>query len=182
VVGASNVVSDEPPKQIPVSSGYWWLAFSWDNYSLACYTCNETFKRNLFPVVEPRLPFQEGVEHQERALLIHPATSFNVKDHFSWTIGGIMEAVSDEGRATIITCGLNRKDLIDLRAKVVSDTLTAIQDLRHAIEIKNKADQRKEHAKLAALGHRKSEFTSMVRWFFEKYFRMTWADVPGFPE
>jgi len=180
--GEPPLVSDVPPKQIDVSVGYWWKAFSWDNYSLACDPCNMTFKRNLFPVVEPRLPFQEGVEGQEQALLIDPSTNFNVADHFEWMDDGIMEAVSEQGKATIITCGLNRKDLLNLRAKVASDTLQAIRAWRVAIEVGNKEAQRREHAKLAALGDRQSEFTSMVRWLFAKYFRIAWSQVPGFPE
>lgn len=180
--GDPPLVTDEPPKQIDVSVGYWWRAFSWDNYSLACDPCNMTFKRNLFPVVEPRLPFQEGVEGQERPLLLDPASNFIVKDHFAWTDDGIMEAVSDQGKSTIITCGLNRKDLLNLRAKVAIDVLRAIQALRFAIEIENKSAQREARAKLATLGHWQSEFTSMVRWFFEKYFRVAWTQVFNSPK
>lgn len=175
--GDPPLVSDEPPKQIDVSPGYWWLAFTWNNYSLACYSCNQTFKRNLFPVVEPRLPFQEGVEVQEEPLLLDPATNFNVADHFSWTDDGIMEPISNQGRATIITCGLNRKDLLNVRLKVASDTLQAIQALRVAVEIGNRSEQRRERKKLQELGDRHSEFTSMVRWLFEKYFRIAWTQV-----
>lgn len=179
--GNPPLISDEPPKQIPVSTGYWWLAFTWDNYSLACYSCNTAFKRNLFPMVEPRLPFQEGVEGQEKPLLIDPASSFQVRDHFHWYDDGIMDGVSDEGRATIITCGLNRNDLLDLRAKVARKTLREVRAFQVASEMGRKDDLRAARDELARLGDRQSEFTSMVRSLFEKYIGIDWSKVKGFP-
>lgn len=31
-------------------SSYWWLAYCYDNYLVACQLCNQKFKRNAFPV------------------------------------------------------------------------------------------------------------------------------------
>ncbi len=30
--------------------GYYWLAYDWDNLFLACQKCNQTFKKNYFPI------------------------------------------------------------------------------------------------------------------------------------
>ena len=33
--------------------GYYWLAYEWSNLLLACSSCNQRFKRNLFPLADP---------------------------------------------------------------------------------------------------------------------------------
>ena len=30
--------------------GYWWLAYDWHNYWASCQICNQTHKKNLFPL------------------------------------------------------------------------------------------------------------------------------------
>jgi hypothetical protein len=97
--GSPPLVSDVPPDQVPVSGGYWWLAFDWNNYSLACGPCNQGWKRNLFPVRGPRAPYREDMEAHEAALLVDPMSSFRTADHFSWDKLGIMNAASDRGEA-----------------------------------------------------------------------------------
>jgi len=32
--------------------GYWWLAYYWQNYLLACKLCNQAYKKNRFPLVD----------------------------------------------------------------------------------------------------------------------------------
>jgi hypothetical protein len=34
---------------------YWWLAFTYDNYTFSCQICNQTFKKAKFPVSGKRL-------------------------------------------------------------------------------------------------------------------------------
>ena len=34
--------------------GYYWLAYEWDNLFLACQICNQVFKKNLFPLANPK--------------------------------------------------------------------------------------------------------------------------------
>ena len=33
--------------------GYYWLAYEWSNLLFCCQICNQRFKRNLFPLVDP---------------------------------------------------------------------------------------------------------------------------------
>jgi hypothetical protein len=33
--------------------GYFWLAYVWANLFLACQLCNQSFKKNLFPLADP---------------------------------------------------------------------------------------------------------------------------------
>lgn len=56
-------------------TGYWWLAYSFDNYLLCCRRCNEHIKREQFPVrgnarADDRDDDPEAHEHR---LLIDPA-------------------------------------------------------------------------------------------------------------
>lgn len=39
-------VKDEPEHR-----GYWWLAYLWDNYFIACKSCNQEYKKSNFPLL-----------------------------------------------------------------------------------------------------------------------------------
>jgi hypothetical protein len=173
--GSPPLVSNEPPRQVPVSSGYWWLAFDWNNYSLACDPCNQRWKRNLFPVRGSRAPYGEGMEAQEIALLVNPMSSFRTADHFSWTDLGIMNAESDRGEATIITCGLNRADLVALRARTARNVCDEIERLRRMLRSREAIGRHLQV--LRELCAPASEFAGMNRWWVERKSGWTWDDL-----
>jgi uncharacterized protein (TIGR02646 family) len=55
--------------------GYYWLAYEWDNLFLACQICNQVFKKNLFPLADPK---ERATSHRKRLsreepLLINPS-------------------------------------------------------------------------------------------------------------
>jgi hypothetical protein len=170
--GSPRLESDVPPKQVPVSGGYWWLAFDWNNYSLACGPCNQGWKRNLFPVRGPRVPYGEGMEAHEVALLLDPMSSFRTTDHFSWTELGIMNAESDRGEATIITCGLNRSLLVALRKRTAQTVLQEIGTLWRAR--RNPAARVRHLRALRELCAPESQFAGMNRWWVERTTGKTW--------
>jgi hypothetical protein len=173
--GSPPLVSDVPPEQVPVSGGYWWLAFDWNNYSLACGPCNQGWKRNLFPVRGARAPYGQGMEEHEAALLLDPMSSFRTADHFSWDKLGIMDAVSDRGEATIITCGLNRSPLVALREKTARNVLQEISRLRRA---RRSRDISLRHLQaLRELCDPASQFSGMNRWWVERTIGKTWDDL-----
>lgn len=176
--GSPPSISDTPPKQVRCSDGYWWLAFSWTNFSLACRTCNQHWKRSLFPVRHPRHACSEGVEYVEEPLLLDPASKFVTREHFRWDVlSGIIEGVSDEGRATIITCGLNRAGLRSLRSKAALDTRTATKAFLRAWGLGSKARAADPRARLIALTSDAEEFTSMRRWIVEQTFGVPWEEL-----
>jgi hypothetical protein len=179
--GAPPFISDEPPREVDVGPGYWWLAFQWSNYSLSCGTCNRGWKRNLFPVAPPRLACMEGVEATERPLLLAPGSTFHTRDHFRWTVDGVMAPCSEEGYATIVTCGLNRKELTVLRGKVALKTSRSLDDFLHAFRLDRKTEARRAWQALGELGSRSAEFTSMVRWLVEERMRRSWNELPDMP-
>lgn len=179
--GDPPYVSDEPPKEIDVGPGYWWLAFDWRNYSLACKPCNQGWKRNLFPMLHREGTCIEGVEQRELPLLLDPASDFRPRDHFRWTVDGIIEPVSHEGRATIITMGLNRRELLVRREKVARDTEHALTRLRRALRDGDGRIRQEALGELARLGSRSAEFTSMVRWLVEDGLDCEWDQLDGMP-
>jgi len=58
-----------------IPPGYYWLAYDWENLLFSCPACNQTYKRNLFPL---RDAAQRALSHLnslalEDALLINPS-------------------------------------------------------------------------------------------------------------
>src|SRR5574341_1705351 len=80
-------VSGRKPKQLSVT-GYWWLAYQWENYVLSCNICNRQWKRAIFPVAEvPRaLPPRPDIE--ETPLLLHPFRGPAPREHLEFGRGG----------------------------------------------------------------------------------------------
>jgi len=179
--GNPPIVSDTPPGEHEVGPGYWWLAFDWNNYSLACRTCNQGWKRNLFPVAAPRPTCIEGVESAEKPLLLDPGSSFRTRDHFRWTNDGIVEDVSPEGYATIVTFGLNRRELTVRRGKVALDALRALDRFYDGWRSNDRQRYTEAYDTLGALGERSREFTSMVRWLVEEGFGCSWDELDRMP-
>lgn len=183
--GSPDIFSDVPPAQTIISEhGYWWLAFDWNNYSLACKTCNETWKRSLFPVRLPRKTCVEGVETEEEPLLIDPASAFRSGEHFRWDwSSGIVQPLSEQAEATIITCGLNREELRDAREKVAHDivgvALAFLQELERCGS-RGSHEERMLLRKLHEFGEETEEFTSMARWLIEQETDIPWTEIDGY--
>lgn len=97
--------------------GYYWLAYEWDNLFFCCPVCNQSFKRNLFPLRNPR---QRARSHndditREQRLLIHPGWDepedfVGFHDFTPYPLRN-----RSEGRVTIDVVGLGRAELADQR-------------------------------------------------------------------
>lgn len=115
--------------------GYYWLAYEWSNLFYSCQLCNQRFKRNLFPLQNPR---QRTRSHHhdlsaERPLLVDPAAVdpsqfVTFPDEYARPVNG-----SAIGRETITVLGLNRKELIEVRRDLVR-TMRALLDTRSCLE------------------------------------------------
>jgi hypothetical protein len=175
-IGTPPEDSDERPTESPASEdGYWWLGYAWHNWNLACVGCNATWKRCLFPR-RVHLPIVEGVETTEAPLLLDPTSGFATRDHFRWDSSGRIYGVSEEGRATIITCGLNRTVLKDARRTKIPDIAEALRGFRRAL-LGDRDDELGEAAqKLCSFGVASAEFAGMARHFIESDHQlgMTW--------
>jgi uncharacterized protein (TIGR02646 family) len=97
--------------------GYFWLAYVWENLFLACALCNQSFKRNLFPLADPNSRARSHLDDlaAEQPLLIHPG------DEDPTSLIGFREEmafpIDDDPRAssTIEIVGLNREELAEFR-------------------------------------------------------------------
>lgn len=99
----------------PKSAGYWWLAYDWSNYLLACNRCNSLWKKNQFPVSGPAASSKRMLA-AERPLLINPYDT-NPEPHFAFdAYTGQIKGLTPRGTATIDVCGLDRKSLEVQRA------------------------------------------------------------------
>jgi uncharacterized protein (TIGR02646 family) len=97
--------------------GYFWLAYVWANLFFACQLCNQSFKKNLFPLAEPTSRARSHLDDltAEEPMLIHPSD-----DEPSALIGfrGEMAFPIDDhprARATIEVLGLNREAMAEVR-------------------------------------------------------------------
>lgn len=168
---ANSTVTNRKTKEPIVKPGYWWLAYSWDNFLLSCLTCNQVWKANLFPVKGPRAR-AAGV--QENALLLSPFDDFNPSEHFEYGRLGEIIGTSERGRATIITCGLDRPSLRLARYKIAVATHTTLDevadDVLDDIVLRGLRD-------IETNGDPKQIFCGMVRTIFERRTGLPWKKL-----
>jgi uncharacterized protein (TIGR02646 family) len=55
--------------------GYFRLAYGWENLFFACQLCSQSFKKNLFPLVDPTRRARSHLDDlaAEQPMVIHPA-------------------------------------------------------------------------------------------------------------
>jgi uncharacterized protein (TIGR02646 family) len=99
--------------------GYYWLAYEWSNLFLCCPLCNQSFKRNLFPLANPgrRARTHHDELSREQPLLINPATTDPGKHIEFQREVAVPVHRSRKGQATIDVAGLNREELREMRFK-----------------------------------------------------------------
>lgn len=144
---------------------YYWLAYSWDNLLCSCPTCNQ-YKTNDFPIkgikaVPPKTTDDlNGInvwssqiyDDQEIPLLLNPERDA-IDNVFSFDKEGQISGVGDRAKYTIDTCRLDRKELVDLRRKIVRDfkdavtteivNATTVDEQRLAVEVLTRDFKRK---------------------------------------
>ena len=96
---------------------YYWLAYQWDNLLLSCQICNQRYKKNLFPLLNPTVRarnHQDSIE-DETPLLINP-TKVNPEDYISFR-QEVAYSIDDNpyGEVSIDGLGLNRTELEEKR-------------------------------------------------------------------
>ena len=84
---------------------------------LSCQICNQRFKQNLFPLLNPSARAQSHHDDlaSERAVFIHPVdddpiTLIGFRQEYAFSIDGNRRA-----KETIASLGLNRAELVELR-------------------------------------------------------------------
>jgi len=115
----------------PVSpTGYYWLAYEWSNYLLACSICNG-LKGTIFPVKnETRVvpPLKDNLS--EDPLLLNPFEKKLPGSHLKFQPNGFVQSKTSYGRATIETCGLYREELRKARLEIALRVYNLARDLQ----------------------------------------------------
>jgi hypothetical protein len=115
----------------PVSAiGYYWLAYEWSNYLLACSICNG-LKGTIFPVKnDPRIVPPLKNNFSEEPLLLNPFEKKLPASHLKFQPNGFVQSKTLCGRATIETCGLYREELRKARVDIALRVYDLARDLR----------------------------------------------------
>jgi uncharacterized protein (TIGR02646 family) len=143
--------------------GYFWLAYVWQNLFLACQLCNQSFKKNLFPLADPTRRARSHLDDlgAEAPMLIHPA------DEDPSSLIGFREEIAfpidDDPRArtTIEVVGLNRDAMVEHRF----DHLMPFKRLREALPLlpPDSAEARDIQALFEAATRPRAQYASMIR-------------------
>lgn len=116
--------------------GYFWLAYEWNNLLFSCQICNQSYKRNHFPLLHERdrVRSHQAALSRESPLLIDPAS----EDPAEY-IGFRQEVcfpINDQhrARATIDILGLNRTALVEERRSLLG-SLTLLRRAREELAV-----------------------------------------------
>lgn len=107
--------------------GYWWLAYSWDNWLFACELCNSTWKMNQFPLSTGTFSPVDGCEQRETPLLLNPFDD-DPEPELEFNELGCISGLSPRGTATIHVCGLDRWKLEQERGRIATAVLRWVDE------------------------------------------------------
>lgn len=165
--------------KIVCATGYWWRAYSWENWLYACERCNTGWKRNLFPVREVPRSSPPRREVLETELLLGPFGNIDPVEHLAFSRLGQIYArdASDIGTATIQTCGLDRESLRRVREPIAHSAFRYAERLVEAI---HEGDFKRAHeacTDLLALGAERRAHAGMVRAIVLSELRRSWESL-----
>jgi uncharacterized protein (TIGR02646 family) len=118
-------------------TGYWWLAWTWENLLFSCAICNRSAKKDMFPLEAGSVPLnpEEPPPGKELPTLIDPcgedpvASIQFVFDGSHWQPVG--RNGSTRGQRTVELLKLGRPDLLTRYAAHVSDQVKPRTDATH---------------------------------------------------
>ena len=147
--------------------GYYWLAYEWPNLLLSCSTCNQRYKRNLFPLSDParRATSHHGDTAGEDPLLIDPSEQ-DPEEYVSFR-REIPYPIDRNpyGTATIEVLGLRREGLNERRRELLSKLARLHELVQSADRLPDSMQPLVERARqvLARAVTDAAEFASMAR-------------------
>lgn len=116
--------------------GYYWLGYTWENLFFICKPCN-TKKGNIFPIADETTRAKNHTMNiaSERPLILNPTGTGlnNPRKHINF-IKEFPKGISNEGKATVEACMLDREGLnIERRAHIdeLDDRILTIIDNSH---------------------------------------------------
>lgn len=170
----------EAPHPGAHSSGYWWLAYDWDNYLLACGICNRTWKSALFPLQDGhRNAPSPGDERSERPLLLDPYGDIDPAEHLAFDEFGSIAPFEESarGRATIEVLGLDRLSITTSRREKAARTWRTLVKFDDAVERDDLKRLQELQADLLDLGEPTTVHAGMVRTMVTQTLGIPWEEV-----
>ena len=161
-------------------SGYWWLAYSWDNYLLACGRCNQQWKNALFPIAGGHQSRPtEASQSEETPLLLDPFGPVDPVEHLAFTDVGAIYALggSKHGEQTIAVCGLDRPNLVRARFEKANRSHRLLRELAAAEQISDDSIAKRCYTDLYELGDVRYTHAGMVRCIVVQTLGMTWEQL-----
>lgn len=169
-----------------IGTGYWWDAFEWDNYLLACRICNSGWKRNFFPIEgDPTLRTRPTRNVLENPLILNPFEEVDLSKHIGidikdrenavGTVTGFLRGKTPRGIATIETIGLNRPSLIRVRQLAiqrVNDWITELNQGSAEVVRLRTIDIFKEGSPAGS-----GLFPGLTQIFFKQITGMEWTEL-----
>lgn len=150
--------------------GYFWLAYDWDNLLASCQICNQRHKKNLFPVFGTRATYDASDLSVEDPLFIDPARE-EPSTHIEF-IGAVPHGLTERGRETIRSLGLDRETLNGDRRKELQKVELFLRGL--ALKIDDPDAEAVAYVQavvdhLCGLMGEESEYTAMYRAFIRAH-------------
>lgn len=156
-------------------TGYWWLAYEWDNYLLSCSTCNSVYKASFFPVVDDEYKTGPRSRKRDRPLLLNPFRGPRPETHLTYNPIGMMEPRNNSkyGKTTIVYLGLNRTGLIEEREPIATRVIRNCRDLATG----SPDLQRRAAQDLYDMGKAGRPFAGMVRIMVKENAKTDWNEL-----
>jgi hypothetical protein len=158
------------------SEGYWWLAYDWSNYLLACNRCNSLWKKNQFPITGVMASGRLHLK-AEGPLLINPYDT-DPEPHFSFdALTGQIRGLTARGTATIDVCGLDRKSL-EVQREIKGEKLISRHDeYLDALILGNAPAQNNALRSLLHECQDRQSFAGLARYFVKHKLGMSYAQL-----
>lgn len=162
--------------------GYFWLAYDWRNYLLACGTCNQKYKLDLFPVDggHSAAPTRKSCK-KETALLLNPYGKIDPGLHLQFDKAGLITPYKDSpiGLETIRTCGLHRETLRSSRQREASEACLFIRRIDRELQqpVWNERKLRIAVGRLVRIGAPSKPHAGMVRILWSQQMGLSWKHL-----
>lgn len=159
--------------------GYWWLAYDWNNYLLACQICNAAWKGNLYPVKQPPARGTPSETMAETPLLLNPFGKRDPARHLRFTIEGSIEPFENSvfGLETIRTCGLGRIALVLERSHAANSAYGSVNEARDELANGVLPEDSRGFRDLHRNGQLGAAFPGMVRAIIFQELGVRWTEL-----
>ncbi len=155
--------------------GYWWLAYEWGNLFFSCRHCNQEHKKSFFPIENEanRAYSPDDDLKREQAYLIDPCeeepetmlTYDWGDDDFVWINS---RPGSEKGRRTWEVLDLNRNELLEERAGLLSELEAIANEMKAGKHLGNQIIIDRATANIQSATAAERRFAGFRRNFFRK--------------